>query len=706
MNMAMNLSKYLLIGYSVPTDKLGDTQQQALRLLAQTAEEESIDLKQITRLLERARDKLVVAVESNPSTFAETAIASFTYGDLEGKDLESWTATLGRFDILSLWNKDQWISILKTYLVDNPSVSVLGKPSQKLYEAQKIDNKKRTEDYKAKYGELGLKKLQETLDKAQEKNNIPVPESLLGEFKSPNISEIKFIETDMGSSRNSQVPGIDLSSSIQKLVDQDMPDNFNLDIHFEHYTSQFVTVHLLIPTRDIDLELLPLVDVFLTELFSLPLKLDNGDVLDFESAIQKLKTDTLSDDIDYGISGSFDDYLTFQLQVRCDKYDLAVEWLQNALTRTLFTEDRLRIILDKYMNALPERKRSGSSVVRSSMNRTILTNRSLRKATDIFETDEYYKDLLHSLSDSEGVLALQEKLERARESLVTSENIKVLVTGDITKLKNCVKTWAPFAKNLSKNVHPKIPYTRDVRSEQGITVSTAAFVTPMASSESSYAYVVSKGPTDFLHQDIAAISVCCEYLQAVEGPMWRAVRGAGLAYGANIYSSVEEGLIKLHIYRGTNSGEAIKVCQQLVFGFASGETPIEEHLLEGIKNSIIHSAATGGENAGLVASNNYLNCNLKGRERDHLKQHLSRIQKIEASDMQKSFEKYFLDLFKPDSSMVFAACHTSMTDVLKEQLEKTGYTVELGCVIGSEDDDDNSESGSDDSGDDSDGSEE
>lgn len=696
----------LTFSFSVPSDKLDEAQQETFRVLKQIVDEEDIDLTQILRILGRVKDKLNLAVETDPFRFVETTLAAFTYGDLDGEDLEAWTATLKKFDTLASWNKSQWLSILRKYLTENPSVSVLGKPSQKLYETQKVENIERTEGYKAKYGEEGLKNLQQLLDEAQKKNNEPVPESILNQFHAPDISKIRFIETKMASAGTSSHNTPVLDQEIQSLVEKDIPEGFNLDLHFEHYQSQFVTVNFLVSTREIDEELLPLVDVFFAEMFALPLKLADGTMVDFETAVQKLKADTLSDLIDYGIEGQFEDYLTFQLQVRCDKYDLAVQWLQNALMWTQFTEERLRIILHKYMNGLAERKRRCSTVAFSLLARTMWTNRSLRKAADLFETDEYFKDLFHSLDDPDGVSTLQRNLAKARQSLLNSDSIKVLVTGDVTKLKNPVKTWLPFSeKQFSKAIqhNDNIPYLRDARSENGINVSTIALITPMASSETSYAYVVGKGPIDFLDQDIPVIAVCCEFLQTLEGPMWRAVRGAGLAYGASMILNVEEGLIKLVIQRGTNSGEAIRVCELLVSDFASGKTPIESHMLEGAKNALVHSAATNGENASLVAASNYLNFKLKNRDRSYLKNHLSRVQKVTIQDVEACFKKYFLPLFKPESSMVFIACHTSMTDALKEQLDKAGYKVEVGAVVGSEDDDEfDSEDGSEDDSEESD----
>lgn len=686
------LDRYRDIGISVylssvPTEKLQEAQDLVHKVLKDTLINEDIELSQLQRIIQRVRNKLISSVEASPIKFSDTAIACFTYGDVNGEALKASTSSLKNFDKINSWTKSQWLEILRKYFVENPYVAVLGKPSQKLYESQKVDNAERTKQYKEQYGEEGLKKLQETLDAAQEKNNTPVPEHVLNEFSSPDLGKIKFIATTMATTLNSSE-----SNEIQSIIDNDKPDNFKLDVHFEHYPSQFTTVNLLLSTRGVDIELLPLIDVFMTELFALPLVLEDGSELDFESAIQKLKSETLVDDVDYGINSEFDDYINLNLQVTSDRYNLAIEWLINALVRSKFTEERLKIILDKYINGLPDRKRSGSAVVRSSMNRTIFTNRSIRKATDIFETEEYFKSLQESLETAEGVKDLQKKLNKVRNSLLSSGGIRVLVNGDVTRLESPVKAWLPLQEKCYLEGENLIPYLKDVRSDKGVAVSKTASISPMASSESSYVYLVGKAPDDFNHEDIPTIAVCCEYLQAVEGPMWRGVRGAGLAYGANIFLSLEDGLIKLTIYRGTNSGEAIKVCNKIITDFASSATPIEEHLLQGAKNSIVHSAASNVESASMAAYVNYSNSRLKGRGRNHLQNYFTRMGKVTAEDVKQCYNKYFLDLFDAEKSMVFIACHTSMTETLLEQLNQIGYSVEVGAIIGA--DDDFSDSGS------------
>lgn len=47
--------------------------------------------------------------------------------------------------------------------------------------------------------------------------------------------------------------------------------------------------------------------------------------------------------------------------------------------------------------------------------------------------------------------------------------------------------------------------------------------------------------------------------------------------------SIDSGMIKLDIYRGADTPKAIKACEEMVKGFVSGKTPIEDHLLEGAK---------------------------------------------------------------------------------------------------------------------------
>lgn len=58
-----------------------------------------------------------------------------------------------------------------------------------------------------------------------------------------------------------------------------------------------------------------------------------------------------------------------------------------------------------------------------------------------------------------------------------------------------------------------------------------------------------------------------QYLTQCEGPLWNAIRGTGLAYGANIYASPDQKALVLSLYRCSQLEEAYKKTKLTVVCF-------------------------------------------------------------------------------------------------------------------------------------------
>ena len=53
--------------------------------------------------------------------------------------------------------------------------------------------------------------------------------------------------------------------------------------------------------------------------------------------------------------------------------------------------------------------------------------------------------------------------------------------------------------------------------------------------------------------------------------MWRTVRGAGLAYGANVYTDVERGFTYFNVYRSPDSVKAYVAAKKAVEAMVAGD---------------------------------------------------------------------------------------------------------------------------------------
>lgn len=113
----------------------------------------------------------------------------------------------------------------------------------------------------------------------------------------------------------------------------------------------------------------------------------------------------------------------------------------------------------------------------------------------------------------------------------------------------------------------------------------------ISSIESSFAYHVTKGPIGWTHPDQPALTVARSILNAMEGFLWKCsyiltltftsallltmgflvIRGAGLAYGANIDQDHESGFIYYRVYKSPDTFLAFEAAKDLIDSIVDGK---------------------------------------------------------------------------------------------------------------------------------------
>ena len=144
----------------------------------------------------------------------------------------------------------------------------------------------------------------------------------------------------------------------------------------------------------------------------------------------------------------------------------------------------------------------------------------------------YFKRIKKLLAtDPHTVIA---QLEEVRKAVCKVSNFRVLVVANMEKLERPVSTWEALTagRELDGPLAP-IDKKMDRMSKSGLSPGNVSYVIPMPTIDSSFALGVAKGPEDPRDPRIPALTVAISYLDAVEGPMWDAVRGTGLAYGVS-----------------------------------------------------------------------------------------------------------------------------------------------------------------------------
>ncbi|RLV92941.1 Uncharacterized protein JA1_002867 [Spathaspora sp. JA1] len=681
----------------VPTDKLTEVDLKIKELISSQTNPENIDMKYLKQVINQQKLKFVSDTERSPTLFSNIAISEFIYGNPDGSDLSKWTKDLHEYEVLLEWTAEQWSELVQTYFVENKSATILGKPSAKLNETIKQHNKLLNKEIKLKYGKLGLEQLHEKLQAAQSKNDLAIPDELLTKFAKPDPSKIEFIQTK---SYNSGYTKSIVDPTTNQYIDDEFTDvlsNDNSDlplfIHFEDFKSQFTTIKLVMSSTRIDPHLLSYMSI-IEEIFSLSIQLDDK-YIPYEQVISEINNDLIEFQLDNGYENQFLELISINVKFESNKYQKAIAWLLNVTRHSLFEESRVKIIIEKIINSLPDKKRNGELMMYSSQYRHMFDQTSLRKAQDSIYTEIFYKDLLTQI-ESGNFDKISQDLNTLRQQLFQLDNIKVFVLGNACNLTKPVSSWNKFTQGcidqdkstFTPEPFRELPRSYQFRSEIGDKCNKEAYFVNIPAAESTHLMTLTKIPTDYLVEDIFKIALASEFLTAVEGPFWRGIRGTGLAYGANIRRDIESGYLSFTIYRGSDCKQAWITAKEIVNKYASKQVDIDSLTIENCIAAIVNECANAQENNYDAANCKIVDNVFKRRGPKYDEFYLRKLNKLTSDDIVYALNKYFVNLFNAETSVVFTSLPPDKAAELAEHFHDVGFNVNFEEIVNEGDSED------------------
>jgi len=256
------------------------------------------------------------------------------------------------------------------------------------------------------------------------------------------------------------------------------------------------------------------------------------------------------------------------------------------------------------------------------------------------------------------------RMEQIRQSLGRFANFRVLVIADITKLERPVSSWDTLTASLDTN-EPLLPLTsrKEFVSDAGQNPGRITYIIPMSTIDSSFAHFSSRGLQSHSDPKLPALMVALAYLDAVEGPMWVAVRGTGLAYGVNFNYNLETGIIGFRVYRSPDTFKAYRAARTVVEDFISGKTEFDKNALEGAISSIVVQFANEQTTMFYAAVLGFTNLVVKGIAKDWSQGILKKVRDIGVDDIKDVLQSLVLPCFTPGKANVVAACATIMQEV-------------------------------------------
>lgn len=643
----------------VETQKLESVERRFFEVL-QEAMTKDLDMAFMQDCIDRLVRTSKFNTEASSTAFSDHIIADFLYGERDGSTLKT-VATLEQFAVLSKWDEERW----RTFIIENIShahhVSVLGKPSAALSAKLKADEAARIEQQKQSLGPEGLKRLQEKLANAKAENDKEIPAELLASFEVPSTKSIHFVTTSSARSG----PALEVGkpqNKYQEIIDADSSDN-PLFLDFEHIPSNFVRVFLIISTQNIPLELLPLLPIYMDAFFNLPIR-RGGSKIEFEQVVVELERDTVG----YGIGSARDvgniECLQICLQVELEKYPAAIDWIKHSLWDSIFDAGRLKAVTARLVADIPERKRKGGSMLDAVSSMIHLAPESIGRCRSTLVQALYLKRIRHILKTNPE--AVEARFERLRSKICRFENFRALVIGDLGKLNNPVGAWKSFLENLDTD-KPLSPLGKRVErlSEAGKHPGKLTYVVPMPTVDSSFACSTASGPKSFDDPNLPALMVALSYMNSVEGPLWVAVRGTGLAYGTSMSYDIESGHVYLNVYRSPDAYKAFEASKKIVENYTHGVVEFDPLMLQGAISSIVVGFANEQSTLASAAQASFVRQVIRGLPTDYMNEMLKKVRDIKVDQIKQVLKSTVLNLFAPGKADIVVTCAPVLKDVRK-----------------------------------------
>lgn len=674
--------EFTLLASGVNSERLEEVDNRIKQLIKLLTDPKNFDFSFMKQILQREKLRTIYEAELRPGTFAELATSYFIYGDVEANDLNRHCSFIDDFNVLENWSIDMWCQFISRNYVDNPSVSILNRASANCYRQKQVENKQISSQIKNEYGKEGLQKLGQTLNEAKVKNDTPIPDNLISSFTKPDPSKIDFISTrSYKAGSNNYNSGYVSGDSFSQLLEKDTPSNLPLFFHFEDYQSKFITINLLMPLADIDCKLLRYIPI-LEEIFTFPVCLPDGKYFSHEEVVSMLNEEFISFYMLKYFHRLMLEVANACVTFESSKYDRSIELLANVLNYAVIDESKVKIVIEKLLNSLPDLKRSGDYMVSLLREGVLFEESSVQKAHNYLYHEFFYRELLQKIGDG-NFEEIRKDLNLLRDQLFDYNKLKIFVVGGVSSLKRPVSSWSSFAKHFTpfKTKGPlaieKFPRTFQLRSDIGEKCSASAYIASSVASQSSYLLASTLIPPDYLSDDIFKIALASEYLSAVEGPFWRGIRGSGLAYGACTLHNVETGYLTFDVYRASDAIQAWLSAKRIVEDYAARKIPVDNLSIEGAIAGIVHNLTDSMANTNDAAHVKISDNLLKRRGPLYVEYFLSKLNTFGAEDVVYVLNKYFMPLFSVESSVLFACVPVAKTNAFVEFLNEQGYSTTL-----------------------------
>jgi Zn-dependent M16 (insulinase) family peptidase len=179
-----------------------------------------------------------------------------------------------------------------------------------------------------------------------------------------------------------------------------------------------------------------------------------------------------------------------------------------------------------------------------------------------------------------------------------------------------------------------------------------AYIVPLPSIDSGFGIHTSLGPVDLTDPQMPALMVALSYLGVTEGPLWKAARGSGLAYGVSVSRHYESGHVQLTVYRSPDAYKAFAAVKDVIASYANGKTPLEGPALEGAVSHIVVQFSDNEPNMSGAGTMGFVHQVVHGVNKEYNSELLRKVKQVTPEAIKVALKDIVMPLFYPETSNV------------------------------------------------------
>mmetsp|Transcript_3962 Transcript_3962/g.11876 ORF Transcript_3962/g.11876 Transcript_3962/m.11876 type:complete len:1062 (-) Transcript_3962:3184-6369(-) len=600
-------------------------------------------LNAMKETVRRYRRDLLLELENDPHNYVVDALIpdAVHNGGLDVGSRISAELTV----LKNLLQKDEhfWLKTLSDWFVGNDArVTIVARPSVKLSQELADERAASLKKRVKALGDHGLEKLgrsaREAIERSRTFKNFPADAFPPAPDHSA-ISRLPF----RASRRNQHMQLVAVESAFSY---------FNVALDTRH-----------IPARH--RELLPL---FCSLLFNVDVTdKDRKSVQNYMDVVRALSKATIHATVGVGRNsgtfraGTVPECLVVDFCCERGRESEAIRLVLASMFRATPTKERVNAMLARLHSDAIEVIRDGDAVCRAMSRMLVQKARNCKDSNTLQVTILKQKRLLEELMK----LPVQEViagLEKLRDALVCSRVPFLHVGGSQPELMcaEFCKIWQEEGGELGTDNEATAYALEKVPECTQLDSLSLNPIVPIAGTESSYLRVTIDCPVGHEHEDFFPLEVLCELLGRTEGPLYEAIRGAGLAYGTCLVLNPYQRQLIFSVDESSVPHEAWDAFVKLVEGLKGADqwkdatVPLEIeaakaamlYALHGDRStpSTVVDVALGSASRGVLAGE------------DHFAWQERSLNEVSVADLRRVFEKYILKFTAEKTRIAVVTC--------------------------------------------------